>query len=91
MLQNAYFLAKIGADTAENEQHFATRYLEDEVPGRRRCPRVGMDRAAVRTAGERSDTDWAASAWVSWPRSVSSKKTANLLGLEVRNPSAVEI
>ena len=27
MLQNAYFLAKIGADTAENEQHFA------EMPG----------------------------------------------------------
>ena len=23
MLQNAYFLAKIGADTAENGQHFA--------------------------------------------------------------------
>ena len=23
MLQNAYFLAKIDADTAENEQHFA--------------------------------------------------------------------
>ena len=23
MLQNAYFLGKIGADTAENEQHFA--------------------------------------------------------------------
>ena len=23
MLQNEYFLAKIGADTAENEQHFA--------------------------------------------------------------------
>ena len=23
MLQNAYFLAKIGADTAENELHFA--------------------------------------------------------------------
>ena len=23
MLHNAYFLAKIGADTAENEQHFA--------------------------------------------------------------------
>ena len=23
MLQNAYFLAKIGADTAENEQHVA--------------------------------------------------------------------
>ena len=26
MLQNAYFLAKIGADTAENEQHFAENY-----------------------------------------------------------------
>ena len=23
MLQNAYFLAKIGADTAENDEHFA--------------------------------------------------------------------
>ena len=23
MLQNVYFLAKIGADTAENERHFA--------------------------------------------------------------------
>ena len=23
MLQNAYFLPKVGADTAENEQHFA--------------------------------------------------------------------
>ena len=40
MLQNAYFLAKIGADTAENEQHFAEilpigrrvakRFVEDE-------------------------------------------------------------
>ena len=28
MLQNAYFLAKIGADTAENEQHFAQMSLE---------------------------------------------------------------
>ena len=25
MLQNAYLLAKIGADTAENEQHFAEK------------------------------------------------------------------
>ena len=23
MLQNAYFVAKLGADTAENEQHYA--------------------------------------------------------------------
>ena len=28
MLQNAYFLAKIGADTAENEQHFAEIWPE---------------------------------------------------------------
>ena len=28
MLQNAYFLAKIGADTAENEQHFADILLK---------------------------------------------------------------
>ena len=28
MLQNAYFLAKIGADTAENEQHFAEILLK---------------------------------------------------------------
>ena len=27
MLQNAYLLAKIGADTAENEQHFAENLL----------------------------------------------------------------
>ena len=34
MLQNAYFLEKIGADTAENEQHFA-----EILPiGRRRPP-----------------------------------------------------
>ena len=28
MLQDAYFLAKIGADTAENEQHFAEILLK---------------------------------------------------------------
>ena len=33
MLQNAYFLAKIGADTAENEQHFAE--ILDELNVRR--------------------------------------------------------
>ena len=37
MLSNAYFLAKIGADTAENEQHFAEilpigRRVADRVP-----------------------------------------------------------
>ena len=32
MLQNAYFLAKIGADTAENEQHFAEILPTDARP-----------------------------------------------------------
>ena len=36
MLQNAYFLAKIGADTAENEQHFA------EI-----LPKIGNSQAAL--------------------------------------------
>ena len=35
MLQNAYFLAKIGADTAENEQHFA-EILPTDAAGRLR-------------------------------------------------------
>ena len=37
MLQNAYFLAEIGADTAENAQHFAKKcwpILEIEPPSR---------------------------------------------------------
>ena len=34
MLQNAYFLEKIGADTAENEQHFAVASLLLEAPRR---------------------------------------------------------
>ena len=39
MLKNAYFLAKIGADTAENEQHFA-----EILPiGRRVADRPGGD------------------------------------------------
>ena len=33
MLQNAYVLAKIGADTAENEQHFA-----ENLPTIGNCP-----------------------------------------------------
>ena len=35
MLQNAYFLAKIGADTAENEQHFAEVLPTDALRRRR--------------------------------------------------------
>ena len=44
MLQNAYFLAKIGADTAENEQHFA----EILPNGRRVADRARLDRRARR-------------------------------------------
>ena len=32
MLQNAYLLAKIGADTAENEQHFAEIFSRLDLP-----------------------------------------------------------
>ena len=47
MLQNAYFLAKIGADTAENEQHFAD---DDDPRGdlAGALARVVRDRGAVR-------------------------------------------
>ena len=64
MLQNAYFLAKIGADTAENEQHFAeilpigrrvaaSRGPPAELRGlalsaARAAPRAGRARAAPR-------------------------------------------
>ena len=46
MLQNAYFLAKIGADTAENEQHFAEilpigRRVADRCRGLVRRGRLG--------------------------------------------------
>ena len=40
MLKNAYFLAKIGADTAENEQHFAEILPKiGNYPGQRPPPR----------------------------------------------------
>ena len=39
MLQNAYFLAKIGADTAEKEQHFAEILpLTEAQVGKRMLP-----------------------------------------------------
>ena len=50
MLQNAYFLAKIGADTAENEQHFAEilpigRRVADRCRASQLC---GLGRGALR-------------------------------------------
>ena len=62
MLQNAYFLAKIGADTAENEQHFAeigpvtTRVSESKgrsVAGLGSVP--AGSRLARRSAGAATD------------------------------------
>ena len=40
MLQNAYFLAKIGADTAENEQHFAEneQHFSSSAPSKATVP-----------------------------------------------------
>ena len=54
MLQNAYFLAKIGADTAENEQHFAEiAEVADVAAAQQRLARAalrGGGRDAVRRA-----------------------------------------
>ena len=47
MLQNAYFLAKIGADTAENEQHFAVLGSDGILP----CSGLTRRGAAARRAG----------------------------------------
>ena len=42
MLQNAYLVAKIGADTAENEQHFAEILPKiGNYPTGRLTPRAG--------------------------------------------------
>ena len=57
LLKNAYLLAKIGADTAENEQHFAEilpigrRVADGRLarPGVAVCARIAHDRAAPRT------------------------------------------
>ena len=50
MLQNAYLLAKIGADTAENEQHFA----ENLPIGRRVADRCPSEEATPASAGGRT-------------------------------------
>ena len=58
MLQNAYFLAKIGADTAENEQHFAdffcqklatTRQVHLQLANWQLAPAAGVEQAAMAT------------------------------------------
>ena len=49
MLQNAYLLAKIGADTAENEQHFAEILpIGRRVADRCKRPDLARGRAGCR-------------------------------------------
>ena len=50
MLQNAYFLAKIGADTAENERNFAE--ILPKIGNYREVERLG---AAVRRVAEHGE------------------------------------
>ena len=71
MLQNAYLLAKIGADTAENELHFAeilpkignyptTTSRRSRVPGpphAHAAPRGDRAPAAPRARGPAMDTN----------------------------------
>ena len=52
MLQNAYFLAKIGADTAENEQHFAEILIRPSAA--QASTAVGMTARWGRAFGRRS-------------------------------------
>ena len=47
MLQNAYFLAKIGADTAENEQHFAENLPKFAQKLEEKLENIGADHAVV--------------------------------------------
>ena len=55
MLKNAYLLAKVGADTAENEQHFAENLLKI---GNYRGPAAPRAGPAPRSPG-RSARAWA--------------------------------
>ena len=54
MLQNAYLLAKIGADTAENERNFAEFFQKLQLPYLRSgvCPRI--DPAGSGAAGAKA-------------------------------------
>ena len=58
MLQNANLLAKIGADTAENEQHFAEILLKIGIPANCQSStspsRMAMQLAAICALGRQS-------------------------------------
>ena len=70
MLQNAYFLAKFGADTAENEQHFAEiltighRVADRRGPqGRRRCGWLRCGSGHGTSVGQRCETKLPGCGW----------------------------
>ena len=61
MLKNAYLLAKIGADTAENERHFAEilpigRRVAD-LTSPRNCQLLGVDADRLERGAHRGDLD----------------------------------
>ena len=68
MLQNAYLVAKIGADTAEDEQHFAeilpkiSAKCEVREPWRRALARAPPSRRAAAPAPPWGPADAAAAA-----------------------------
>jgi len=64
MLQNAYFVAKTGADTAENEQHFA-EILPTDARGDARLPGWGLSggRRSRRREVEEEDCESALKRW----------------------------
>ena len=84
MLQNAYFLAKIGADTAENEQHFAeilpkTGNYPTGPPGRPRRERRDEGRVLRRRPGAQRPARRGGRGLLGEP------------GLNTRNPVVVQI
>ena len=66
MLQNAYLLAKIGADTAENEQHSAEILLTDALWRLRRAPVNGKGPPSRRALGKYARCSKGASPRLRW-------------------------
>ena len=80
MLKNAYFLAKIGADTAENERHFA-----EKLPKIGNCLHGTASPGAFREAARALPADVL---WMTAPRvndsALSPRKAARMRDEQVR-------
>ena len=82
MLQNAYFLAKIGADTAENEQHFADILPTDARAGRGRGE---GERGSAGTGGHaRLPRPTSARRWLAAPATAARLPRGRLVTIEKR-------